>query len=426
MCPMKPRPFVFVLTGLAWPCLSAPLPRGDWVGHGLSGDRKMELEQFLSSSYERGDTAGGSALLMHAGEVVFEHAFGFADIQRRRLFEMSTPCRVASISKPIVATLVVKLAAEGRVELDSPIDRYLPQYAGIRLRSGEELRRMPRVQELLRHTAGFTPDDKEGGRPWFWKEARGKTLAEMVALYPVFPVEGLYCNPGGGCWYSGMGYDVAGRIVEVATGQPFHEVLRREFCEPLGMTDTCLLPDAGLRARAARRYYHWRSDGSFHRRIPRRSPSVADGDASSPYTPIGGGVLSTPSDLAAFLMLHRNRGEVDGARFVPEAALRRMAERKRPWPRYGMGFQLGPGVPELGGHTAWIRHSGSSGTVCWLDFEHDVVGVILTQTERSRGRAMPEEEKLIPKAAPTFPEVVKSKIDAVFGWRAWPPPTRGR
>ena len=423
---MKPRPLVFALTGLAWPCLSAPLPRGDWVAHGFPEGRRAELERFLSTSYERGHVVGGTVLLVHAGEVVFEQAFGFADIKRRRPFEMSTPCSVASISKPIVATLVVKLASEGRVELDSPIDRYLPQYGGIRLRSGQEPRGMPRLQELLRHTAGFTPDKEEGGRPWFWEEARGKTLEEMVALYPDFPIRGLYCNPGGGCWYSGMGYDVAGRIVEVATGEPIHKVLRKELCEPLGMSDTCLLPDAELRARAPSRYYQRRSDGSFHRRIPKPPPSVADGDASSPYTPIGGGVLSTPADLAAFLMLHRDRGKVAGVEFIPETVLRRMHERKRPWPRYGMGFQLGPGVPELGGHTAWIRHSGSSGTVCWLDFEHDVVGVILTQTERSRGRAMPEEEKLSPKAAPTFPEVVKSKIDAVFGWRAWPPPTRGR
>ena len=399
----------------------APLPKGEWEAHGLPIESKKELQQFLAGSYERRETVGGSILIMHAGEVVFEQAFGYANIRHRRAFEMSTPCWIASISKPIVATLAAKLAADGKLDLEAPIDQYLPELAGIHLRSGRPLTRMPRVRELLKHTAGFTPDGKKGGRPWFWKECVGKTLADMVELYPVFPVPGLYCNPGRGCWYSGMGYDVAGRIIEVATGRPSHVVLDDELCDPLGMRDTSLLPDKALRSRAASRYYHWRSDGSFHYKIPRAAPTAPINGTSSPYVPIGGGILSTPADLATFLLLHRNRGMHKGRQFIPPEALAEMYERTRPWPRYGMGFVLGPPSPEFDGHTAWIMHTGSSGTVCWLDLEHDVIGVILTQTQRSRGQKMPEPEKKVREDAPGFALIVKDRIDAIFGWRRHPP-----
>jgi len=407
--------------GLALASVGAPLRRGEWEAHGLPGESKKELQQFLAGSYERRETVGGSALIVHAGEVVFEQVFGHASIRQKRAFEMSTPCWVASISKPIVATLAVKLAAAGKLDLDAPVDRYLPELTGLRLRSGQPLHRMPRVRELLTHTAGFTPDDKEGGRPWLWKECAGKTLAEMVKLYPVFPRPGLYCNPGRGCWYSGMGYDVVGRIIEVATGRPIHLVLNDELCEPLGLKDTGLLPEKALRSRAASRYYHWRSDSSFHYKIPRPAPTAPLNPATSPYTPIGGGILSTPSDLATFLLMHRNRGVHKGRQLIPEAALAEMYERKRPWPRYGMGFVLGPASPELGDRTAWVLHTGSSGTLFWLDFEHDVIGVVLTQTQRSRGHRMPESEKKIPKDAPGFALTVKDRIDRILGWREHPP-----
>nr|MBC8443273.1 hypothetical protein [PVC group bacterium] len=71
---------------------------------------------------------------------------------------------------------------------------------------------------------------------------------------------------------------------------------------------------------------------------------------------------------------------------------------------------------ETVGGSVLIMHAGSSGTMFWLDFEHDVIGVILAQTQRSRGHKMPEPEKKISKDDPGFVRVVKGKVDGVFGW----------
>ena len=126
--------------------------------------------------------------------------------------------------------------------------------------------------------------------------------------------------------------------------------------------------------------------------------------------------MSTPTDLATFLLMHRNRGMHAGRQLIPAESLSEMYARRRPWLRYGLGFVLGPGSDKLGGCTVWIYHTGSTGTMFWLDFERDIIGVLLTQTQRSSGRKAPESQRKISRDAPAFIRVVKKKVDAIFGW----------
>lgn len=380
--------------------------RHNQVGNVIDAEADQALRDHLRNSVETGQVPGGALLLMHDGEVIFREGFGYGHIRREQPFTAGMPFRIASISKPIVATLVVKLAAEGVLDLEQSIDAYLPEMSSLRLGSGAVPQRMPVLRECLKHTAGFVSDYDPGGRPWLDLTGQGMTLKQVVQRESTKP---LSRNPGEEFAYSGIGYDIAGRIVEVATGQPFHQVLKKQLLVPLGMNRTTYYPDQSTRQAMPSFYWQWRSDGKFRRRL--NQTPVPEGN----YVSVGGGIVSTLDDLARFLQLHQNRGLHQGKRLIPSEALDEMYLRRKPGFFYGLGFSLGPSDDEK--LATWIYHSGSSGTMCWLDRERGVIGVLATQHSRSEGEPMPESEKRIGEEAPTWQQVTKEEfIDPVLGW----------
>ncbi len=382
------------------------LPSGDWVEHGFDASAKITLQSHLAQSVDRGDVPGGALLLMHRGEVIFREGFGYGHLRRKLPFTADSQFRIASLSKPILATLAVKLDADGLLELDKPIDAYLPETSALRLENGDRPKRMPSVRECLKHTAGFLTDYDEGGRPWLVQTGKGLSLEAVVGIEASIPMSR---DPGVQFAYSGIGYDIVGRIIEVVTKRGLDEVLRSELAEPLGMTRTTYYPSAEALDTMPSFYWQWRSDGGFRRRLD--SPTVPMPD----YVSVGGGVVSTLDDLARFMMLHRSGGIVRGQALISEWSLTRMYERRKPGSYYGLGFSLGPAGDD--GLASWIYHSGSSGTMLWWDRERDVIGILATQQSRSAGEKMAESRKRIPKDAPTWQATTKAQyIDPVFGW----------
>lgn len=382
------------------------LSDGDWAAHGLNSDAKTDLQRHLAESVERGDVPGGALILMHHREIVFREGFGFGHIRRQVPFTADSPFRIASISKPIIATLAVKLDDEGVLDLNAPIDRYLPVMSSLKLTDGSSPDRMPLIRECLKHTAGFLTDYDEGGRPWLIRSGKGFTLEQVVTIESEIP---MTRQPGEKFAYSGIGYDIVGRIIEFVSHRSLDQVLQSELCGPLGMTNTTYYPDTATRDHMPSFYWQWRSDGKFRRRLD--PPPIPKTD----YVSVGGGIVSTLNDLARFMLLHRDGGRVGNQRWIGERAIERMYVRKKPGSFYGLGFTLGPNGED--GLADWIFHSGSSGTMIWWDRRRDVIGVFVTQHSRSAGEKMPETRKLIPKDTPTWQAVTKAiHIDPVMGW----------
>ena len=370
---------------LLYPCIAAAplLVVGDAVGQarlndgaasaGLSTAQRTTLVRFLQESVEQREVPGGALLLMRNGTVMFRHGFGYADAERGRPFEPNTPCRVASLSKPVVATLVVMLASAKALDLDKTVEAYLPEFRSVRLRSGDVAARPPTVRECLQHTAGFTPDVEPGGRPWVRLRHQGLTLAQVVGREAK---QGLSQQPGKTQKYSGIGYDVSGRVAEVVTGQSLEQLLQERICKPLGMEHTSFHPDAATRAALPTRYS--RSDGGL--RALRRRPTIPNGE----YIAVGGGIVSTLDDYAKFLLLHQNEGLCGDKRLAPVDALRDMYRRRPPGAFYGLGFFLRR--PTRSGVARSVMHTGSSGTAFWLDFDTKTIGILFTQCSRGPKR----------------------------------------
>ncbi|TWT54922.1 Esterase EstB [Rubripirellula amarantea] len=398
------------------------MPLGSWEQHGFSLKSRDQLQTYLAASVEDESVPGGIVIVIHQGEVVLKESFGYRHIKRQLPFELDTPFHAASLSKSIISTLVVALDADGSLDLDQPIDAYLPMASQLSMSDSQPATRMPTLRECLHHTGGFIADEEPGGRPWLEFRTQDMTLEEAVELELRMP---LARQPGSKFAYSGIGYDIAGRIVEVVTGKLLEEVLQERLCQPLGMTSTTYYASSEQCEQMASFYWRWRSDGFFRRQLDDRIVSPGK------YASVGGGIVTTADDLAKFMLMHRNGGRVDGKPWTKPEALLDQYRRKRPGAYYGIGFTLGPAnrmaasdseseviENENGVLATWILHTGSSGTMFWLDRSTDTIGIIVTQQRYSSGEAIPESEKVIAKDAASWQQTLKKDwMDPILGWR---------
>ncbi|WP_433465981.1 serine hydrolase domain-containing protein [Spirillospora sp. CA-128828] len=248
---------------------------------------------------------------------------GVADIRTGAPVDPRSRFRIGSLTKPFTATVVLQLVGEGRIELDAPVERYLPGVVRGADNDGREIT----VRQLLQHTSGLpdvlkflTPMDilRDPLRHW---EAR-----ELVDIALQHPRNFI---PGEKWGYSNTNYLVAGMIIERVTGRPYGQEIRRRVLVPLGLHDTFVPSDApGIPGPHPRGYVRPESDLVD---VTRLNPTV--GGAA-------GGMISSASDLNRFL------GALLRGRLLRPAQLREML-RARPTGRasgskYGLGLEWLP------------------------------------------------------------------------------------
>ncbi|MDX1565387.1 MAG: serine hydrolase domain-containing protein [Phycisphaeraceae bacterium] len=352
------------------------------------------LRKLLRQRVERQQVAGGAIRLVHRGRVILDEGFGYDNLNKKTPFPKDKPVIIASISKPMLGTAIFRLVDQGRLDPDKPIDFYLPEFKNLKLESGRRAKRAPTVRELLSHTAGMRIIKTKGGTPWYRRWTHGKKLAEVVGRYPTFP---LHAHPGTTYAYSGIGTDVAARVAEVASELPRNELLIEQLCKPLGLKNTFYRETDRMKNHPLIRYAR-AADGTLKLRPGR--PTVA----KNGYSSSGGAVISTTRDVSVWLAMFRNRGRHEGQRYLSEKQIAPLLTRGQLGPAASGGLMVRrsgkrPGYPVEVGHT------GSVGTFCWLDFERDLIAVVLTQTKGAGGgfrkdvRAM--VHRLIPKSVRT-------------------------
>ena len=227
------------------------------------------------------------------------HASGFADLDTGRRADQRTLYRVASISKTITATAVMQLRDEGRLGLDDPAIRYLPELADVADPHGsiEDVT----IRRLLMHTSGL-----QGEVPW--RDLDRMWLYRPEELAAALPLARVVTRPEVDHKYSNLGFELLGQVVERVAGRPFDEYIHAEILDPLGMTDTVLDPNEEQVTRKAVGY-----DGRSHD----DHPPVARG-VDSHYFAADGGLWSSLDDLGRWIgqqlrsdeTLERGEGQV--------------------------------------------------------------------------------------------------------------------
>ncbi len=346
-----------------------------------------------------GARSGYVAMFARDGEIVYATSAGYADVERRIPMTLDTRLRIASLTKPVTAVAAMTLVEEGLLGLDDPVSRYIPIAAQLRVatrheRNGgggfdtEPLSQPLRVRHLLMFASGIggsraIGDDSDLGLLWKERGVSGGrgSLQERVERALTLP---LFEQPGT-AWRYGGSADVLARVMEVATGQRFPEILRQRVFQPLGMPHTEHLPPPAGQGELARVYTQDENGGLvlMRKRI----------DEERDWTPGGSGLVSTIGDYMRFGLMMRNRGSLDGTRILePET----VAEMTRPHVSAGvlvdqglkgLGWGLGMSVVVDAEETITIDHDGDFwwagyyGTYWAVSPRADLVGVVFSQNE---------------------------------------------
>jgi CubicO group peptidase (beta-lactamase class C family) len=190
-----------------------------------------EIARAVPASLREHDVPGASVAVVRQGEVRWTGAYGVADTRTRMPMTPETVMQIASVSKPLAAYTVVRLARAGRVELDAPIERLT---AGWRLPESEFDAQEVTLRRLLSHTAGINVSGYQGLRPGSPLPSTEASLAGASGAGTARIVDAR-----GREWrYSGGGYTLGQLAVERATGEPYSRVVERQVLRPLGMART--------------------------------------------------------------------------------------------------------------------------------------------------------------------------------------------
>lgn len=251
---------------------------------------------------------GVSVGVIARGALVFADGVGFANTRLLTRATADTPYNVASVTKLFTATLAMQLAAEGRLDLDAPVARYLPDTVHVPTHvSGTAIT----VRHLLTHTAGLPkqPPNRRNQRvtgpldPGVWD------AYDVADLYRALATTTLRARPGSAMDYSNYGYALLGHVVERVAGQPYETLLRARLLTPLGMTSSGITLSAAQAQRLAAFYWD-QDDARVEQQVHARYGAVAGFI----------GLTSTVRDLAPFLLAHLGTSAAGRAVIAPAVA----------------------------------------------------------------------------------------------------------
>jgi len=354
------------------------------------------IDASLRDAVERKDVPGVVALITDRQRVLYQGAFGVADVSTGRALSADALFRIASMTKPVTSLALMQLVEQGRLGLDDPAEKYLPELAGLKVfesfdaKTGEyRLRpasRQPTVRQFLTHSSGLAyPFTSATWRDF--KPRAGET----------YPFGGPLLFDPGERWHYSTSTDVVGRLVEVVSGQKLEDYFRQHIFAPLKMSDTSynVPQDKAARLVAQQQRAGDRMDGAVVLQSPQLGLTIP--------APIGGGGLaSTASDYGRFVRALLNGGELDGARVLKAETVALMGQNhigalgvpalKTALPRsadftfiadgrdkWGLGFLItADQVPgkRSPGSLSW---GGINNTYFWIDPSRGIVGVILMQ-----------------------------------------------
>jgi len=396
-------------TGAAPPQVAPP----EWAG--FSSERLARLTARMQEFETDERISGVVTLVWREGVIVHNDVLGFQDVESQTPMRRDTLFRVASMTKPITSVAVLMLVEDGKLRLNDPVERWLPELAQPRvlrdpagaLARTTQAKRAITVRDLLTHRSGLAYTFTSGG-----PLSQALTDAGLLGSSSLLPTDEWMRRLGqlplayepGARWHYSLSTDVLGVLVERASGVPFPEFLRTQLFGPLGMRDTAFWVPADEMHRLATLYALDPETGQAVAtdRPPRsrlaKPPAFASG---------GGGLVSTADDYLRFARMLLGGGELEGVRVLSPRTVALMttnhlSAEQRQVPFLGMeffagqGFGLGVSVIDdptraIGSELAskgthgW---GGAHGTWYFVDPAEELIGVMMIQLTGG-GQALP-------------------------------------
>ena len=260
------------------------------------------LDDVLRSGIQRRKIPAVAAVVAKADKIIYQGAFGKRDMTSGINVTPDSIFAIASMTKAITSTAALQLVEQGRLKLDEPVSKHIPQFAMLQVLEGYDAGGKPKfrrpraavtLHHLLTHTSGFCYDTWSGEMAEYEKHGG----AAPTGVAPFVP---LMFDPGKR-WHYGYSTDWVGKLVETASGLSLEQYCRQNIFEPLGMKDTSFIIAADKFDRLVSRYQR-HSDGSLQQEVRALPPppTVFNG---------GGGLYSTPADYVRFMQMILRRGQ---------------------------------------------------------------------------------------------------------------------
>ncbi|WP_395743542.1 serine hydrolase domain-containing protein [Prosthecobacter sp.] len=361
-----------------------------------------------------GHIAPGVVTLVASKDKVLDlEAAGCASLINKTPMRKDAVFWIASMSKSLTGAALMMLVDEGKVSLDDPVEKFLPEFKGQQVKAADGSLHPPKhpitVREVMCHTSGLVLANEKGLK-------QTQSLQENVGLYARYP---LRQEPGTKYEYNNCGINTGGRIIEVISGMGYSDFMQKRLFDPLSMKDTTFWPNKEQASRLAhtarftadkKGLEEIKQDKDVEQRIidkwsegvhvPRAiTADMGAGIAfnyAKHYGEPAGGFFSTASDVGTFCRMLLSGGSLNGTRFLSEHAVKQLSSIQTgdtpvsPDSAYGVGFSIklkddeGPSVGSFG-------HRGARRTAMWIDPKNGLAMVILVERFDMTG----EEQKIM-------------------------------
>ena len=363
---------------------------------GMSAERLARITPFFQKKVDDNKIAGAQMLVARKGQIVHFSSVGFQDIESRKPLDENTLFRIYSMTKPVTAVAMMMLYEEGKFQLTDPLYKYIPEFKDLTVYAGEDaegnmisqpVKRPPTVQDLMRHTAGFTYGIfSDTAVDKLYRQADvlkfDSSLDAMIEKVSKIPL--LY-QPGEK-WVYSIGVDIQGYLIEKISGQSFPDFLQTRIFTPLGMDDTSFWVEGDKASRLMTTYMHDK-EGNL---VPSPMPRLANHFAKPGLYSGGGGLVSSTKDYYKFVQMVASGGNANGKSYLSPKTIEFMHRDHLPnnltmTYSKGVGFGLGfavvtdptaVGVIASKGEYFW---GGLASTIFWIDPEEDIVAIFMTQ-----------------------------------------------
>jgi len=343
----------------------------------MDSERLARIPDRMKSFVEQGAIAGAVILIAKGGQVVSLKAVGFQDLESKKPMRTDTIFDIRSLTKPVTAIGIVILMEEGRLALNDPVEKYLPEFKAAT--PPKEGQRSPiTIRHLLTHTTGMPFN-----RPLEIENItikRDRSLADVVAILSKQEPE---FEPGKQYRYYSGGFAILGRIIEVVSGEPYEQFIKQRIFDPLGMKDSFFFIPAEKQSRVASIY-------RLHNGKLNKWEEIMAYRQNAKYPGPEFGMYSTASDLASLCQMMLNGGTLKDKRILSAMSVKAMTEKQttdiksaitQRMAYQGLGWGLSgdpmndfpltsPGI---------FGHNGAFGTIFWVDPNEELIRIFLAQ-----------------------------------------------
>lgn len=294
------------------------------------------------------------------GTLSFE-ANGSSNLESKTPMAKDALFWIASMTKPVTATSVLMMQEAGKLSVDDPVSKYLPEFKELKDAAGKEV--FITIKQCLTHSSGLPDVSAQEGE-----------VPTLSALMPKIVAKPVKFAPDSKWEYCQTGINTAARVVEVVSGETFPEFLSKRLFQPLGMKDTTFYPTPDQVKRLATTYARTAAGELEKAEI---ASLGKDPGNTNRYPRANGGLFSTADDYSKFARMILNGGELDGKRYLAEASVKQMTTVQSgdlqtgftPGNAWGLGWcvvKQPQGVSEALSPGSF-GHGGVFGTQAWID-----------------------------------------------------------